>query len=64
MEGYLSVDQLGLMQKCVAKVKEATDILHKHGVAVYRVTDISIIERQVGSATLEITLDFREENRI
>jgi hypothetical protein len=58
----LRPENLGVMQKCVAKVEEVTKLLAEHGVRVHQVTDISIFAgcNDFGSATLVLDLDFRQ----
>jgi len=63
METSLRCDQLDLMQKCVSKVKEITDMLYAHGAKVYCISDISVADANFGSVTMVIDLDFREKNR-
>jgi len=58
-----TVEDLGLMQKSIAKLKEAVDVLHEHGIVVHKVTEVNTLAENFCTATLVINLDFRKECR-
>jgi hypothetical protein len=53
-------DLIGL-QRCADKVSEVAALLKKHGVRVYEITNLEVLERDFGTATLVIDLDFRKK---
>jgi len=54
--------QLELMQRCLAKMVEIASILRKRGVKVHKVSDISLLDVDFGTATLVVDLDFRQKH--